>query len=94
MHTVHISGHAVSSSTLKRQLGWAGSGRTGLPGEGPASATHAARSSGAVKNETLQNSRLVVLVVVIHNSRRSRRRGCGNGGIHQVLAALLFLGAD
>jgi hypothetical protein len=30
MHTVHISGHAVSSSTLKRQLGWAGSGRSGL----------------------------------------------------------------
>ena len=38
MHTVHISGHAVSSSTLKRQLGLAGSGRTGLPGGRPGDA--------------------------------------------------------
>jgi len=43
-----------------------------------------------VKNENLQNSRLVVLVVVIHDSRR----GCDNGGLHQVLAALLLLRAD
>jgi hypothetical protein len=72
VHTVHISGHAVSSSTLKCQLGWAGSGRTGLPGGRLGIApTHAARLS-----------------------RRGRRRGCDNGGIHQVLAVLLLLRAD
>jgi hypothetical protein len=43
-----------------------------------------------VKNENLQNSRLVALVVVIHDSHRD----CDNGGIHQVLAALLLLRAD
>jgi hypothetical protein len=43
-----------------------------------------------VKNEKLQNSRSVVLVVVIHDGRR----GCNNGAIHQVLAALLLLRAD
>jgi hypothetical protein len=43
-----------------------------------------------VKNKNLQNSRLVVLVAVIHESRR----GCDNGGIRQVLAALLLLRAD
>jgi hypothetical protein len=43
-----------------------------------------------VKKEDLQNGRSVILVVVIDDSRR----GCDNGGIHQVLAALLLLRAD
>jgi hypothetical protein len=72
VHTVHISGHAVRRSTLKRQLGWAGlwahrSARWETQHRPP----HAARLS-----------------------RRSRRRGCDNGGIHQVLAALLLAPID
>src|SRR5277367_1639617 len=39
LHTVHISGHAVRRSTLKRQLGWAALSARVLRGGGSASAS-------------------------------------------------------
>ena len=71
VHTVHISGHAVRRSALKGQLGWAGSGRTGLPG-----------------------GRLGIAPTRGSPEPAQPLTRCDNGGIHQVLAALLLLRAD